>query len=77
MRMSLSGDALGWWDDRTMLLKGKPGNLLLFDVQTRETTTLLSAAAIADFLEELGVAEDPTAVATILNWNGNGYYESG
>ncbi len=72
-KVTLSGQVSGWWDTRNVLVKERDGSFVLFDVETRQTRTLFSAAAVSKSLEQLGLPSDPAAIGTLHNWNGREY----
>ncbi len=67
------GDLQGWWDDRHILIKKSTGDLVLYDVQTRETSTLFSREILSQRLHEFGIPDDPATVTTYSVWNGTNY----
>ena len=71
-RVQFQGSIQGWWDERHLLAVDKPNNFLLFDVITRQTRPLITAAELQDFLKKsglpisLGMGAEPT-------WTGEEY----
>ncbi len=72
-RLTLSGQVAGWWDAQSLLVKDKGSNFMLFDVATRQTNTLFSAREISSLLKQFDLPDDPSALGTLLNWNGHDY----
>jgi hypothetical protein len=68
-----AGDLHGWWDDRHVLVKESGGDLVLYDVITRKTNTLLDHETLARGLRGFGITNDPATLTTFSAWNGTNY----
>jgi hypothetical protein len=69
-KITLAGRLSGWWDARNILVRETDGAFVLFDVESHETNTLFSAAAVSKTLEQLELPSDPAAMGTVHVWNG-------
>lgn len=72
-RVAVPGQPKGWWDERQLLIESGHNQFDLFDVDTRKTHTLFSAAAVAAFLSSSGLTNDPAGLGAFANWNGHDY----
>lgn len=72
-QLSVAGDPIGWWDSHTILAEVATNSLGLFDVQTSQSRTLLSAPQIHAFLATNDLPDDMFGVRAFANWNGRDY----
>jgi len=72
-RIPVSGDPVGWWDDRNVFLKDPASNLALFNVVTRKTKILLSAPSISEWLHCHALPSDPSKLMPMASWDGHNY----
>ncbi len=72
-KVSVGGSLKGWWDDHTLLVAAGGNTFELFDVLTRKTRPLFSAAEVGKFLSTAGITNSTGDLDAIANWNGRGY----
>jgi hypothetical protein len=69
-KIEFDGRLQGWWDDHTILMKDPDSNFVLFDIVTRKTTTLFSAAGLTNSLRQMGLDTSLTSITAFPTWNG-------
>ena len=73
-KITISGQLVGWWDEHTLLVHDEGNNLVLTDVTTHQTNTLLSAEATAEFMQKIGLPRGSADKGWWgSNWSGRGY----
>ncbi|MDB6026998.1 MAG: hypothetical protein JWM68_3221 [Verrucomicrobiales bacterium] len=64
------GDPFGWWDDTNIFVQTPQNELMLYDVNTRSNSFLLSFSYLAEFFEEHGLTNAPQDAQPFLQWDG-------
>lgn len=72
-KIRYDGRLQGWWDDQNILVKDPADNFVLFDIVTQKTTTLFTAGAFANSLQQMGLATNLAPVVAFPNWNGRAF----
>jgi hypothetical protein len=58
-RIKLNGSVRGWWNEHSILIKDAANNYVLFDINSRETSSLFTARTVADALKAAEIPDDP------------------
>lgn len=67
------GSIQGWWDEHHLLAVDGQHNFLLFDVITRETSSIFTAAQLQDFLKKSGLPDAIDRMSAKPTWTGEQY----
>ena len=68
--LKVRGDLRGWWDDENIIVEDGINSFVLFNITTRKTAPLFSAAMIEQFLSQAGLTNDPSGLHVFSTWNG-------
>jgi len=66
------GSVQGWWDDHRLLMAAQH-NFLLYDVITRQSTNLFTAAQLQQFLKQSNLPDGLDQFAATPTWTGDSY----
>jgi hypothetical protein len=72
-KIEVDGFPQGWWDEKSILFKDPLNNFRIFDVVTRETSTVFGATAVSNYLQQLNLPLDALGSAGLVamcHWNG-------
>jgi hypothetical protein len=67
---AVSGYPIGWWDSQRILVKATNNDFLLYDVEARKTSRLLSLQQLNAFYVGAALTNDPARATPFFMWNG-------
>lgn len=73
IRISISGNPVGWWDEQNILIESGSNQFALLDISTQTTRNLFSPADFQNVLDQSGITNDSAATYPLANWNGSNY----
>jgi hypothetical protein len=70
-KITIHGYPSGWWNETTILYKSDGHDLALYDILKDQSSVLLPADKIKEFLQQNQLSDDPTdnQVAPIPMWD--------
>jgi hypothetical protein len=73
--VKMGGEVHGWWDEKHILVETDTRDLLLYDLETKTTTSLLTAEQLKQTAKKNGWLDNPNGFYghLIYKWNGSEY----
>ena len=73
VKVEMFENALGWWDNQTIMLRNQTNDFRLLDVVSGSSISLLRATNVIAFLDGHGIAHQEQRPSAFANWNGREY----
>lgn len=70
-RDPVSGEPVGWWDSRRILVRGTNNDFLLYDVEARNMSPFLRQQQVKASYDARALTNDPAAANLFFMWNGH------